>query len=83
MHDSPRSASRWHEDVSRSTSPALLEWGEETRRRFCSTMSHVLANKGLAPEASKITLSIRGSRVEVGARYDGLCDSLATDIARA
>ena len=31
----------------------------------------------------QITPSVRGSRVEVGARYDGFCDSLATDIARA
>ena len=40
------SASRWHEDVSRSTSPILLEWDEETRRRLCSAMSHVLVGKG-------------------------------------
>ena len=40
------SASRWHEDVSRSTSPILLEWDEETRRRLRSAMSHVLVGKG-------------------------------------
>ena len=39
-------ASRWQEDVSRSTSPILLEWDEETRRRFRSTMSHVSTGKG-------------------------------------
>ena len=38
-------ASRWHEDVSRSTSPILLKWDEETRRRFHSTMPHVSAGK--------------------------------------
>ena len=36
-------ASRWHEDVSGSSSPVLLEWDEETRRELCSTMSHVSA----------------------------------------
>ena len=39
-------ASRLHKDLSRSTSPVLLKWGEETRRRFRSTMSHVLTGKG-------------------------------------
>ena len=38
-------ASRWHEDVSRSTSLVLLEWDEETHRRFHSTMSHVSVGK--------------------------------------
>ena len=30
-----------------------------------------------------VTLAIGGSGVEVGAYHDGLCDSLATDIAEA
>ena len=34
-------ASRWHEDVPRSSSPVLLERNEETRRGLCLTMSHV------------------------------------------
>ena len=38
--------SRWHEDVSRSTSPVLLEWDEETRMGFRSTMFHVSVGKG-------------------------------------
>ena len=36
-------ASRWHEDVSGSSSPVLLEGDEETRRGLCSTMSHMSA----------------------------------------
>ena len=28
---------------SRSSSPVLLEWDEETRRGLCSTMSHMSA----------------------------------------
>ena len=32
-------ASRWHEDVSRSSSPVLLEWDEVTHWRFCLTVS--------------------------------------------
>ena len=36
-------ASRWHEDVSGSSSPVLLKWDEETCRGLCSTMSHVSA----------------------------------------
>ena len=39
-------ASMWHEEVSRSTSPVLLEWDEETRRRFRSMMSHMSTSKG-------------------------------------
>ena len=39
-------ASRWHEDVPRSSSPVLLERNEVTRRRFCSTMSHVSIGQG-------------------------------------
>ena len=35
--------SRWHEDVPGSSSLVLLEWDEETRRRLCSTMSHMSA----------------------------------------
>ena len=34
-------ASRWHEDVSGSSSSVLLERKEETRRGLCSAMSHV------------------------------------------
>ena len=34
-------ASRWHEDVSGSSSPVLLERDEETRRGLCSTMSYL------------------------------------------
>ena len=34
-------ASRWHEDVSGSSSPVLLERDEETRRGLCLTMSHL------------------------------------------
>ena len=40
------SASRWHEDVLRSSSPVLLEWDEETRRGLCATMSQVSAGQG-------------------------------------
>ena len=36
-------ASRWHEDVPGSSSPVLMERDEETRKRLCSTMSHVSA----------------------------------------
>ena len=39
-------ASRWHKDVSGSSSPVLLERNEETRRGLCSTMSHVSVGKG-------------------------------------
>ena len=75
------SASRWHEDVSRSSSPVLLERDEETRWGFCSTVSHMSASKGRAPEAYWATLAIEGSGVEVGACHDGICDSLTTYIA--
>ena len=34
-------------------------------------------------EAIGVTLAVRGSRVEVGARHNEFCDSLAMDIARA
>ena len=34
-------ASRWHEDVPRSSSLVLLKRDEATRWRFCSTLSHV------------------------------------------
>ena len=37
-------ASRWHEDVSGSSSSVLLEWDEETRRGLYSMMSHVSAD---------------------------------------
>ena len=40
------SASKWHEDVPRSSSSILLEWDEETCGRLCSTMSHVSIGKG-------------------------------------
>ena len=76
-----RSASRWHEDVSRSSSPVLLKWDEETRWGFCSTVSHMLAGKGRAPKAYWATPTIGGSGVEVGACHDGLYDSLTTNIA--
>ena len=46
-------------------------------------MPHVLANKGLAPEASKATPATGDSRVEMGTYHDGFCDSLAMDIAEA
>ena len=36
-------ASKWHEDVSGSSSSVLLERDEETRKGLCSTMSHVSA----------------------------------------
>ena len=36
-------ASRWHEDVSGSSSSVLLERDEVTRRGLCVTMSHVSA----------------------------------------
>ena len=39
-------ASRWHEDVLRSSLPVLLERDEATRWRFCSTMSPVSTGKG-------------------------------------
>ena len=45
-------ASRWHEDVSRSTLPVLLEGDEETRRRLRSTMPHMSAGKGCAPNVT-------------------------------
>ena len=34
-------ASRWHEDVPRSSSPVLLDRDEETRRGLCATISHM------------------------------------------
>ena len=40
------SASRWHEDVPRSSSSILFEWHEETCGGLCLTMSHVSAGKG-------------------------------------
>ena len=46
-------------------------------------MSQVSASKGLAPKASRVTPTIGGSIVEVGAFHNGFCDSLATDIAEA
>ena len=76
-----RSASRWHEDVSRSSSPVLYERDEETRWGFCSTVSHMSAGKGWAPEAYWATPAIGGNGVEVRACHDGLCDSLTTNIA--
>ena len=75
------SASKWHEDVSRSSLPVLLERDEETRWRFCSMVSHMSASKGRAPEAYWATPSIGGNGVEVGACHDGLCDSLTMNIA--
>ena len=39
--------------------------------------------QGLTLEASGVTPGFGGSGVEVGARYDGLCDPLATDIVGA
>ena len=71
------------EDVPRSSSPVLLEQDETTRWRFCSTLSHVSAGQGRASEANKATSAIKGSEVEVGARDNGLCDSLAMDTAEA
>ena len=76
-----RSELRWHEDVSRSSSPVLLERDEETRWGFCSTVSHMLVGKGRAPGAYWATPAIGGSGVEVGACHDGLCDSLTTNIS--
>ena len=46
-------------------------------------VSHVPTSQGLAPKASRATPAIEDSGVEVGAHHDGLCDSLATDIAEA
>ena len=39
-------ATRWRKNVPRSSSPVFLEWDEETRWGFCSSMSHVSASKG-------------------------------------
>ena len=39
-------ASRWHENVPRSSLPVLPECDEETCWGFCSSMSHVSASKG-------------------------------------
>ena len=47
--------------------------------RRCLMCQQVKAEK----KASRVTLAIRGSRVEVGARHDGLCDLLAMDTAEA
>ena len=41
-----RYSSRWHKDVSRSSSPILLEWDEARRWRFCSMVSHMSVGKG-------------------------------------
>ena len=41
------------------------------------------AGQGLILEASGATPGFGGSGVEVGARHDGLCDQLATDIVGA
>ena len=46
-------------------------------------VSHVPTGQGRAPKASRATPAIGDSKVEVGADHDGLCDSLATDIAEA
>ena len=54
-------ASRWHKDVPTSSLPELLEQDEETRWRFCSSMSHVSVGKGWAPEASGSTPVLGGS----------------------
>ena len=43
-------------------------------------MSHVSAGQDWTLEANGATPRFGGSRVEVGARHDGLCDPLATDI---
>ena len=40
------STSGWHEDVSRSSSPVLLEWDKEARWGLCATMPHVSVGKG-------------------------------------
>ena len=48
---------------------------------ICSTVSHMSASKGRAPEAYWAPPAIGGSGVEVGACHDGLCDSLTTNIA--
>ena len=39
-------------------------------------MSHLSAGKGLAPEASRATPAIGGSRVEVGTYHDGFLTHL-------
>ena len=44
-------------------------------------MSHVSASQGQTSKASRATLAIKGSGVEVGACHDGLCDLLAMDTA--
>ena len=46
-------------------------------------MSHVLADQGRALEASRATLAIRSSEVEMGARHEGLCDPLAMETTEA
>ena len=46
-------------------------------------VSHVPVGKGRALEANGATLTIRGSRMEVGTCYDGLCDSLSMDNTKA
>ena len=69
-------ASRWHEDVLRSSSSVLLEWDEETCGRLCSMMSHMSAGKGWASEASRVTPASGSSRVEVGTYHDGFCGTL-------
>ena len=46
-------------------------------------MPHVSANKGWAPETSRATPVIRGSKVKVGTYHDGFCDSHAMDITEA
>ena len=39
-------ASKWHEDIPRSSWPVLLERDEETRWRFGSMVPHVSIGKG-------------------------------------
>ena len=51
-----------------------MSWG------FCSSVSHVSTGKSWTLEASRVTLAIGGSGVEVGACHYGFCDSLATGL---
>ena len=53
-------ASRWHEEVPRSSSLVLLERDEETRRGLYSKMSPVSVYQGRTSKANMATLAIQG-----------------------
>ena len=46
-------------------------------------VSQVSASKSRAPQASRATPALGGSRVEVGACHDGFCDPFSTDTVEA